>query len=128
VKFLLDTQLILWWQGMTAQVPTEARTLVEAPNDGVFVSRASLWEIAIKTNQGKLKLDVPLFCKQVAIDGFAWLAIENDHLLRVATLPLFDDHKDPFDRLLFAQSEVESAALLTTDAKLARYGPRVRVL
>ena len=128
MRILLDTHLILWWQGKSAQVPEVVRTLVEDANDTVYVSRASLWEIAIKVSQGKLHLDLPEFCQQIRADGFAWLPIHNSHLLQVAALPLYDDHKDPFDRLLAAQSQVEPAILLTTDAKLARYGSTVRVV
>jgi len=69
-----------------------------------------------------------MFAKQVGIIGFSWLSIENEHVLQVAALPLFDDHKDPFDRLLVAQSLSEPLILLTVDAKLARYGNTVRVV
>jgi len=61
-------------------------------------------------------------------DGFSWLPIENEHVIQVATLPTFDDHKDPFDRLLVAQSMTEPLILLTTDEKLARYGSTIRVM
>ena len=60
--------------------------------------------------------------------GFEWLDIKNEHLLSVAALPLFDDHRDPFDRLLVAQSQTEPLVLLTSDTKLARYGSTVRVV
>ena len=60
--------------------------------------------------------------------GFEWLDIKNHHLLTVAALPAFDDHKDPFDRLLVAQSQTEPLVLLSADVTLARYGPTVRVI
>ena len=128
MKLLLDTHLILWWQGKRAQVPEPARALLETMEEPAYVSRVSLWEIAIKVNQGKLRMDLPLFCRQIIADGFSWLPIENAHLLQLATLPLFVDHKDPFDRLLVAQSLTEPLILLTVDAKLARYGSTVRVI
>ena len=114
MRLLLDTHLILWWQGMRAKVPSAAR--------------ASLWEIAIKINLGKLGVDLSKFCEKVAADGFSWLPIENAHILRIAALPAFADHKDPFDRLLVAQSLSEPLILLTADVKLARYGSTVRVV
>jgi PIN domain nuclease of toxin-antitoxin system len=89
---------------------------------------ASLWEIAIKVNQGKLKVDFPRFCQRVAADGFSWPPIENAHILQFADLPVFNDHKDPFDRLLVAQALSEPLILLTADAKLARYGTTVRIV
>ena len=128
MRFLLDTHLILWWQGHRNRVPAEARTLIEDSQDSVYVSRASLWEVAIKVNQGKLQVNLPNFCQHIEEDGFRWPPIENRHLLQVATLPVFNDHKDPFDRMLVAQSLTEPAILLTVDAKLARYGTTVRIL
>jgi PIN domain nuclease of toxin-antitoxin system len=112
----------------SARVPIQARRLIEETYDDVFISLASLWEMAIKIGLGKLRIDLPVFNRQVIADGFSWLPIENDHLIQVAALPIFDDHKDPFDRLLVAQSMTAPLILLTTDAKLARYGSTVRVV
>lgn len=128
MKLLLDTQLIIWWLTNAAAVPLEARELIEKAEDDVYISRGSQWEMAIKIGLGKLRVDLPRFVQQVASDGFIWLPIENRHLLQVATLPVFDDHKDPFDRLLIAQSLSEPLILLTTDHKLARYGSTVRMV
>lgn len=128
MRLLLDTHLILWWQGMRALVPAAARDLIEDTDAPVYVSRASLWEIAIKLSLGKLRVDLPRFCERVAADGFSWLPIENAHILQVAALPAFVDHKDPFDRLLVAQSLSEPLVLLTADARLARYGSTIRVV
>lgn len=128
MQVLLDTHLILWWQGTRARVPRAARDLLDGTDDPVYVSRVSLWEIAIKVNQGKLRVDLPRFCEKVAADGFSWLPIENAHILRLAELPVFADHKDPFDRLLIAQSASEPLVFVTADAGLARYGDLVRVV
>lgn len=128
MALLLDTHLILWWQGMRAKVPHVARELIEASEAPVYISRVSLWEIAIKVNQGKLELDLAKFLRTVAADGFSWLPLENAHILQFAELPSFPDHKDPFDRLLVAQSLSEPIILLTTDTKLARYGTTIRVV
>lgn len=128
MQLLLDTHLILWWQGARARVPEAALDLIEATEDAVYVSRASLWEIAIKVNQGKLRVDLPKFCEKVAADGFSWLPIENAHILQLAKLPVLLGHKDPFDRLLIAQSASEPLVLLTADATLGQYGDLVRVV
>jgi PIN domain nuclease of toxin-antitoxin system len=128
MRLLLDTHLILWWQGKSARLPQAAYSLIMATQGPVYVSHGSLWEMAIKINQGKLRVDLPLFCRQVVSDGFSWLAIDTTHLQRVAALPLFDDHKDPFDRLLIAQSLSEPMILLTADIRLARYGSTVNVV
>lgn len=128
MRLLLDTHLALWWLMRAERVSAEARELVESTADPVAISRASLWEMAIKISVGKLEIDLPRFVKMAEASGFEWLDIKNEHLLAVATLPVFDDHRDPFDRLLVAQSRTEPLVLLTSDAKLARYGSTVRVV
>ncbi|MBI3370842.1 MAG: type II toxin-antitoxin system VapC family toxin [Betaproteobacteria bacterium] len=128
MRLLLDTRIVYCWMFEPARLPGAAIALIEQTEDDALVSRATHWEMAIKIANGKLRIDFPKFCAQVVADGFSWLPIENHHLLQVATLPAFDDHKDPFDRLLVAQSMTEPLILLTADAKLARYGSTVRVL
>ena len=88
----------------------------------------SLWELTIRAGLGKLRIDLPVFAEQVEAMGFAWLPIDNAHILKLAELPIFDDHRDPFDRLLVAQSLAEPLILLTVDSKLARYGSTIRAL
>jgi PIN domain nuclease of toxin-antitoxin system len=128
MRLLIDTQLAFWWQTGDYKISAEVRTLIQRSTEPVFVSRVSLWELAIKASAGKLKMDLAMFAEQVSAIGFTWLPIENEHLLQVVTLPRFDDHKDPFDRLLVAQSLSEPLILLTTDAKLACYGSTIRVV
>lgn len=128
MKLLLDTHLVLWWEANHPRLPKEVLQLVRNEADAVFVSRASLWEISIKMSMGRLKLDLAQFTRNIEKGGFDWLDIKNEHLLAVATLPTFDDHRDPFDRLLVAQSQTEPLVLLTADTALARYGSTVRVV
>ncbi|MEQ1589068.1 MAG: type II toxin-antitoxin system VapC family toxin [Gallionella sp.] len=128
MKLLLDTHLVLWWESNHPKLPKEVVQLVRKEADAVFVSRASLWELAIKISMGRLKIDLPQFTRQIERSGFEWLDIKNEHLLAVATLPTFADHRDPFDRLLVAQSQTEPLLLLTSDAALTHYGSTVRVV
>jgi len=128
MRLLLDTHLILWWQGMPNKVPKQARELTESSQDPVYVSRAPLWELALKVGQSKLHIVLPRFCQHIHTDGFSWLPIENAHLLTYASLPQFDDHKNPFDRLPVAQSLNEPLILLTADSKLDRYGETVKMV
>jgi PIN domain nuclease of toxin-antitoxin system len=127
VKLLLDTHLMLWWQAGDARLPLEVRRLAKAAQ-AVYFSRASLWEMAIKISLGRLRVDLPAFCQQIESQGFRWLDIRNEHLCAVATLPTYDDHRDPFDRLLVAQSLTEPLLLLTADAALNRYGSTIRIV
>ena len=128
MKLLLDTHLVLWWESNHPKLPKEVVQLVRKEAEAVFVSRASLWELSIKISMGRLKIDLPQFTRQIERSGFEWLDIKNEHLLAVATLPTFEDHRDPFDRLLVAQSQTEPLLLLTSDNALARYGSTVRIV
>lgn len=128
MNLLLDTQIILRWLNDSPDLPSAALQAVEQPDVVAYVSKASLWEIAIKVSVGKMRADVAKIARDIPEDGFQWLEIEVPHLLMLSTLARHDDHKDPFDRLLVAQSLSEPLILLTTDAKLARYGSTIRVV
>lgn len=125
MRVLLDTHLMLWWQADHPDLSVAVRDLVRQA-DAVYFSQASLWEMAIKVSLGKLRIDLPRFEAEVERQGFRWLPIRNAHVQAVAELPLHEDHRDPFDRLLVAQSLTEPLLLLTADSKLARYGSTVR--
>ena len=92
------------------------------------VSQVSLWEMAMKEPLGKLAIKGGLaeLVQQVLHQGFSWLQLRNSHILKVAVLEVDKENKDPFDRLLVAQSQVEQMNLLTCDRKLGRY-PGVNV-
>jgi len=127
LRLLLDTHFAFWWQTGDPRVTEEVRSVVDAA-DETFVSSVSLWELTIKAGLGKVRIDLPAFAEQVESMGFTWLPIENAHILTLTLLPSFDDHRDPFDRLLVAQSMSEPIILLTVDGKLGRYGSTVRVV
>jgi len=112
MRLLLDTHLVLWWEAGSARLPTRLRPLVDEA-DAVYVSRASLWEVVIKASLGRIELDIDEFAANIERYGFQWLDIRNSHLLALAHLPPLDDHKDPFDRLLIAQSRSEPLLFLT---------------
>lgn len=128
MRLLLDTHLVLWWEANHPRLSADAKKLIRAEAESVFVSRASLWEIAIKIANGRLRLDVAKFVRSVEKHGFEWLDIRNEHILAVASLPTFEDHRDPFDRMLVAQAVEERLTLLTADATLAGYGRFVQVV
>jgi PIN domain nuclease of toxin-antitoxin system len=98
---------------------------VQAPEAEVFVSQASLWELAIKVSTGRLQVDLPELERQVPLQGFRWLPISNAHLLAVRFLETDVVHRDLFDRLLVRQSRVEPMLLLTVDSQLRSYGTTV---
>ena len=127
-RLLLDTHLVLWWLNGDPRLPQAVVERVQAPEAEVFVSQASLWEMAIKVSIGRLQVDLPELERQVPLQGFRWLPISNAHVLAVAELETDGDHRDPFDRLLVCQSRVEPMLLLTVDRQLGSYGATVIVL
>ena len=127
-RLLLDTHLVLWWLMGDPRLPEPAVERVQAAEAEVFVSQASLWEMAIKVSIGRLQVDLQELERQVPLQGFRWLPIHNSHLLAVAQLEAGGDHRDPFDRLLVCQSRTEPMLLLTADRQLERYGTTVNVV
>jgi PIN domain nuclease of toxin-antitoxin system len=128
MRLLVDTHLLLWAAASSRRLPAEARRLMEDPENDVFYSAASLWEIAIKSALRKpdFKADVALLRPALVEMGFVELQVSGAHALKVAALPPL--HKDPFDRMLVAQSLSEPLVLLTNDAVLTGYGEVVRVV
>ncbi len=107
-----------------SRLPLASRRLLSSGTSEVCFSLASIWEIAIKYSLGKLTFDADVIAGAAQADGFGCLDIRREHLSEVQRLPWH--HRDPFDRLLVAQSIVEPAVLLTSDAVLPRYGPTIR--
>jgi PIN domain nuclease of toxin-antitoxin system len=122
VNLLLDTHAFLWFIGGSSSLSKKARTLIEDETNRVFLSTASLWEIAIKISLGKLTLsesfDV-LIPEQLAVNGIELLDISVNHAALVANLPFH--HRDPFDRLLVAQAQVEQMAVISKDEAFDAY-------
>jgi PIN domain nuclease of toxin-antitoxin system len=126
VNLLLDTQALLWWLDGNRRLGRRARQVVESDAATVCVSAASIWEIAIKSSMGRIKLRDPLEVwapDALAAHGFALLNVTVAHAVAVAALP--HHHTDPFDRLLIAQARLEHLALVTSDAAFDEYDVRV---
>ncbi len=124
MKRLLDTHVLLWAAGKPERLPRRVRRLIEDPNVEPFFSSASIWEIVIKRGLGREDFHVdPRVLRRGLVDnGYSELAITAAHALAVDQLPPI--HKDPFDRMLVAQSMVEGITLLTADPLVAQYpGP-----
>jgi len=122
MKVLLDTHAFLWWIMNDPRLSERATAIIAAPENSVYMSAASAWEIAIKAQIGKLSLAQPVeqyIPAQVTINGFIDLPISLGHALQTYSLPLH--HRDPFDRILVAQSQLEEMFLLSADPLLSRY-------
>ena len=120
MRVLLDTHIVLWWLTDDRRLSKQADRVIKDADNVIFVSAASIWEVAIKAGLGQIEADP--FAIQAAIEpsGFAELPVTGKHAAQVATLP--SHHRDPFDRMLLAQSLAEPMRLLTSDAMLAKYG------
>ncbi len=127
-RLLLDTHLVLWWLNGDPRLPQPVVERVQAPEAEVFVSQASLWEMAIKVSVGRLQVDLAELERQVPLQGFRWLPISNAHVLAVGNLESDGVHRDPFGRLLVCQSRVEPMLLLSVDSQLRSYGATVIVI
>jgi PIN domain nuclease of toxin-antitoxin system len=123
VKLLLDTHAFLWWVEGTPALGRRARTAVANPDNEVFFSIASCWELAIKLSLGELRLTQRLerfIPEQMTLNGFSLFAVELRHVVRVAALPFH--HRDPFDRLLAAQALEDDLAIVSADRVFRKYG------
>jgi PIN domain nuclease of toxin-antitoxin system len=119
MRLLLDTNTLLWWLEDPDQLGSQAHSALKDPSNSVFCSSISAVEIAIKLSTGKLTLQADW--ETAAKDAqFLLMPFTHDHARCFRTLPLL--HKDPFDRMIVAQTMSERATLITADRKLAEYG------
>jgi PIN domain nuclease of toxin-antitoxin system len=118
MNLLLDTHVLLWWLDNPELIAEQAREAIRDPQNVVYVSSVSVWEIVIKKSIGKL--DAPDNLNEVIEQcRFLPLPITFEHALAVRQLPML--HHDPVDRLLIAQCKVEKLVLVTRDAEISRY-------
>lgn len=126
MKIILDTHTFLWYVTGDSRLTNKAKSYLDNRQNTRYVSAATLWEIAIKYSIGKLTLREPyeiLIPRLLQVNQFSLLHLSIAHLSQVANLSFPDrEHKDPFDRLIVAQSLVENIPVLSVDQKLDAYG------
>ena len=120
MNLLLDTHVFLWWSE-GRRISPQAFTAIADPDNIVYVSAASIWEISIKSARGKLKVDDAIF--DVGNDDFEPLPITHADARLSGSLP--DHHRDPFDRMLVAQALAYDLVLVTRDTKIQLYGANI---
>jgi PIN domain nuclease of toxin-antitoxin system len=125
MRFLLDTHIFLWAVQGNASLKPRVRRMMEAAEQ-VYVSAASIWEIAVKARLGKIEAGAIDLVDAIEGSGFLELPVRALHALGVAELPLY--HTDPFDRLLVSQAMAEPLRLLTVDSVLRQYGDLVMLV
>jgi PIN domain nuclease of toxin-antitoxin system len=122
MRVLLDTHVFLWWNEDNPQLSKKARRLMADPANNIFLSVASAWEIAIKVQLGKLRLpgDAASYVQdRAARDHMEILPIRLEHAAALQSLPLL--HRDPFDRMLVVQSQIEKLSILSADPEIRSY-------
>nr|WP_197171913.1 type II toxin-antitoxin system VapC family toxin [Synechococcus sp. CBW1002] len=128
LPLLLDTQLLLWWAIEPKRLPAAVAGLLADPAQPLVLSVVSLWEVAIKSSLGRADFQVEAAALRLGLlgQGFRELPVRAEHALAVQHLPWL--HRDPFDRLLVVQAQVEGLRLFSADRTLAAYGPPVETV
>jgi PIN domain nuclease of toxin-antitoxin system len=122
MKLLLDTHILLWWLTQDRKLSQTETTIITDPDNLIFVSAATAWEIAVKKMIGKLEApdDLPA---ALTANNFLELPIKIEHCQKLDHLPLH--HHDPFDRIMVAQAMSEGLTLMTRDIKIALYDIKI---
>ncbi len=118
MELLLDTHAFIWWDGSDPQLGAAAAAAIADPANRVFVSAASVWEIAVKQKLGRLAF-AGSPSQAITMNGFLSLPISGDHAEAAASLPPI--HQDPFDRILVAQALARALVLVTADGVVSQY-------
>ena len=118
MRILLDTHIYLWWLADSPKLSTAAKQTIATANE-VYISSASIWEAGIKISIGKLEAEIDDLIDGIKLNGFIELPITAIHSKHAAQLP--DIHRDPFDRMLIAQTLCEPLRLLTADEQVVKY-------
>jgi len=126
MKMLLDTQVFLWWITDDPKLPAHVRKIIADGENELLLSSASCWEIAIKSQIGSLKLPAKtdvFIAEQMALNAIQSLPVQASHALNVFNLP--QHHRDPFDRMIISQAQLEGLPVLTSDPLFARYKVKI---
>lgn len=128
MKLLLDTHVLLWAAGDPSRLPEAARALLSTPEHQLVFSSVSIWEVSIKASLGRddFRVEPRRLWRMLLAHGYQELPLTGEHAIVVEHLPCL--HKDPFDRILIAQSRVESMTLLTSDTAVAKYGQGIQLI
>ncbi len=130
MNLMLDTHTLIWFMEGNLSLPPKVRELIMGTGNKSFVGIVSFYELTIKINIGKLKLKKPIgdFLTDTIANHIEILPISQIHLTKYIELPVFDTHKDPFDRLIIATAISENATLLSSDGNFNLYKDEVKVV
>lgn len=129
--YLLDTQYLIWFQDDSSHIPTSVLEKITNINNRIYFSQISLFEIVIKQQIGKLpgfSATIEDVYNEAIKEQFTFLPITNNHIQNYRSIPLFPEHRDPFDRLLIATAHAEQLTLITSDKHFYLYQSLVSIL
>jgi len=125
LKYLIDTQILIWLFISPNKIPSNIQNLLKNLDNEIYVSKVSIWEIAIKVSIGKLI--IPFEIKKLIFEikemNIKILNIKNQHLIKVTDLPFH--HKDPFDRLIISQAFIDRITIISSDNNFSKYNVKV---
>lgn len=124
MQYLLDTQILVWALEDNPRLKSKHRALLENPDNTILVSQFSLLELSIKFKLGKLPkfiVSIEHITNQLLSDGFTILPILNNHIFAYQSIPLFEDHRDPFDRFLLGTALFEQIPIVSVDENFSLY-------
>ena len=131
MNILIDTHILVWTLDKNSPLSAKHKEMLEDVSNRVFASQINLMELSIKKNLKRLPEFVPDIsevAKQCLINGFEILAISNEHIFTYQHLPLFNEHRDPFDRFLIATAIKEDFVIMTTDEKFHLYSSLIKII
>jgi PIN domain nuclease of toxin-antitoxin system len=124
MEYLIDTQILIWYQEENRRLPVEIYDILNNPKNIIWIGQVSIYEIAIKKAIGKFEtftISIEDLIEQIKTDGFQILHIKNSHLAHYGDIPLLEIHKDPFDRLILATALSENIPVISSDEKFKNY-------
>lgn len=122
MNYLLDTHAFIWWNEGSAKLPSHVRQALSDRENQIWLSHASIWEMQIKVQIGKLKLGAPLpdlIDEEIRVNRLRLLAISYDAIMKLDSLPMH--HRDPFDRMIIAQTLTGGFHLVSDDGEFPPY-------
>jgi PIN domain nuclease of toxin-antitoxin system len=131
MKYLLDTQILIWSLEDNPKLKKSLLAIIENPLNTILVSQFTLMEMSIKLKLGKLPefaISIEYITKQLLLDGFELLQVSDNHIFSYQSITFFEDHRDPFDRFLLATALSEQLPIISADKKFLLYRPLITVI
>ncbi|MCL2088680.1 MAG: type II toxin-antitoxin system VapC family toxin [Oscillospiraceae bacterium] len=119
MKYLMDTHTLIWYFKQKDRFSDEVKFEILNPGNAIYISIASLWEIAIKISINKIELDLEELITKSENTGFVFLPVKKEYIQKIVGMPFI--HRDPFDRIIIATSVIEKIPIITADQHIQKY-------